>query len=290
MRIGVVFPQLEIGTNPDDIRAYAQAVDAAGYDHLSTYDHVLGVDPATSVRPGAYTYQSLFHEPMVLFGYLAAVAPRLELVTGILILPQRQTVLVAKQAAEVALLARGGFRLGVGVGWNPAEYSGLGQDFHVRGRRVEEQIGLLRRLWAEPVFSFEGRYDHIESAGINPLPPGGSIPIWLGGMADAVIERVGRLGDGWFPQYRDPAQLPEGIARVKEAAAAAGRDPEAIGFEARVQASLGTDAAVELGQRWIEAGATHLGINTMDAGFTSVRAHIEAVQAFIEGVRVGQPR
>jgi probable F420-dependent oxidoreductase len=285
MRIGVVFPQLEIGADPDVIRHYAQTVEELGYDHLLSYDHVLGVHPDTAVRPNAYTYESMFHEPLVLYGYLAAITQRLELVTGILILPQRQTALVAKQAAEVAVLSRGRLRLGVGVGWNPAEYSGLGQDFRHRGRRMEEQIGLLRRLWSEPVFSFEGRYDRIDSAGINPLPPGGSIPIWMGGMSDAVMERAGRLADGWFPQYRDPADLPAGVARVKAAAAAAGRDPEAIGIEARVASSLGTERAVELAHRFEEAGATHMTFGTMDAGYTSVDQHLEAIRAFIEVMR-----
>jgi probable F420-dependent oxidoreductase len=288
MKLGVVFPQLEIGTDPDVIRHYAEAVEEMGYDHLLAFDHVLGVHPDTAVRPNAYDYRSTFHEPLVLFGFLAAVTQRLELVTGILILPQRQTALVAKQAAQVAVLAKGRMRLGVGVGWNPAEYTGLGEDFTKRGRRIEEQITLLRRLWAEPVFSFEGRFDRIDAAGINPLPPGGNIPIWMGGMSDAVIERAGRLADGWFPQYRDPADLPAGIGRVKAAAEAAGRDPDAIGFEPRVPAALGTDRAVELAHRFIEAGATHITINTMDAGFTSVDGHLEAVRAFIAAMRPAQ--
>jgi probable F420-dependent oxidoreductase len=227
----------------------------------------------------------MFHEPLVLFGYLAGITQRLELVTGILILPQRQTALVAKQAAEVAVLSTGRLRLGVGVGWNPAEYTSLGEDFTKRGRRIEEQVGLLRRLWSEPVFSFEGRYDRIDAAGINPLPPGGSIPIWMGGMSDRVIERTGRLADGWFPQYRDPAQLREGVARVKAAAEAAGRDPEALGFEPRVAAALGTERAVELAHEFIEAGATHITINTMDGGLSSIDQHIEAARAFIEAMR-----
>lgn len=288
MRIGVVFPQLEIGTDPGVIKDFAQAVEGAGYDHLLTFDHVLGVHPDASARPGAYTHESMFHEPLVLFGYLAGLTQRLEFVTGILILPQRQTALVAKQAAEVAVLSAGRLRLGVGVGWNPGEYVGLGQDFHTRGRRIEEQIALLRRLWAEPVLTFEGKYDRIDRAGINPLPPGGSIPIWMGGMSDRVIDRVGRLADGWLPQYRDPDQLPAGIARVKQAAVAAGRDPDAIGFEPRVPASAGTEAAAELAARWQQAGATHVTLNTMDAGFASVDDHIRAVRQFIEAVRAAQ--
>jgi probable F420-dependent oxidoreductase len=285
MRIGVVFPQLEIGTDPEAIKGYAQAVEEMGYDHLLAYDHVLGVHPDVAVRPGAYTHESLFHEPMVLFAYLAAVTQRLEFVTGILILPQRQTALVAKQAAEIAVLASGRLRLGVGVGWNPGEYVGLGQDFHTRGRRMEEQISLLRALWAEPVVSFEGKFDRIERAGINPLPPGRSIPIWMGGMSDTVIDRVGRMADGWFPQYRNPDELPPAIERVKAAASAVGRDPESIGFEPRVHASQGIETAIEQALLWERAGATHLTINTMDAGYTSVDQHIDAVRRFIEGLQ-----
>ena len=287
MQLGVVFPQTEIGTDPAAIRDYAQAAEEAGYRHLLVYDHVLGADPD---RPGgfsgAYTHETQFHEPLVLFGYLAGVTERLEFVTGIVILPQRQTVLVAKQVTEVQLLSGGRLRLGVGVGWNAVEFEGLNENFHNRGRRIEEQIALLRALWSKKSISFEGRYHHITKAGINPLPPGGSIPIWMGGMSDPVIERTGRLADGWFPQYRDPAELPAGIERVHEAARAAGRDPEEIGIECRVvvggTGASDVSAAVELARRLEEAGATHIGVNTMGADFSSPQQHIDAIRAFAE--------
>ena len=280
MQIGVVFPQTEIGADPAGVRAYAQAAEAAGYAHLLAYDHVLGADPD---RPGGfrgpYTHETLFHEPLVLFGYLAGVAPRLELVTGILILPQRQTALVAKQAAEVAVLSGGRLRLGVGVGWNAVEYEALGQDFHTRGRRMEEQIALLRALWTKPVLSFEGRFDRIVQAGLKPLPPA-SIPVWMGGMSEPVLDRVGRLADGWFPQYRDPDELAAGLARVHAAATAAGRAPGDIGVEPRVTMGGDAAAAVALAQRWQSAGATHLTVNTMGQGFATPADHIAAIEGF----------
>jgi probable F420-dependent oxidoreductase len=282
MNIGVVFPQTEIGNDPSDIRDYARAAEESGYQHLLAFDHVLGADPDRPERfRGPYTYQTPFHEPMVLFGFLAAVTQRLELVTGILILPQRQTALVAKQAAGVDVLSGGRLRLGVGVGWNAVEYEALGENFHNRGRRMEEQIALLRELWSKPVVSFEGRYHHVVKAGINPMPPRPTIPVWMGGMSDPVLERTGRLADGWFPQYREPEQLAEGLAKVHAAAERAGRPTSAIGVEPRVTLSTeGPAHAVDLAYRWQAAGATHLTVNTMGLGFTSARQHIDAIEQF----------
>jgi probable F420-dependent oxidoreductase len=283
MRIGVVFPQTEIGADPRVIREFAQAVEELGFDHLVAYDHVLGADPTRwELRPGAYTHETMFHEPLVLFGYLAGVTQRLEFATGILILPQRQTALVAKQAAEVDVLSDGRLRLGVGVGWNEAEFVGLREDFHVRGRRIEEQIALLRALWSEPVVNFEGAYDRLVGAGINPLPPRRSIPIWLGGTADVVIERVGRMADGWFPQERDPSRLAASIERVRSVARSAGRDPVAIGFQASIQ--VASPDAVERAREFEAAGATHLSVNTMGSGFASPQQHLDALRRFIEVV------
>jgi probable F420-dependent oxidoreductase len=201
MRIGVVFPQTEIGSDPIVIRDYAQAAEELGYRHILAYDHVLGA--STAVRPGwnrPYSSETPFHEPFVLFGYLAGLTRRIELVTGVIILPQRQAVLVAKQAAEVDVLSGGRLRLGVGIGWNAVEYQGLNQNFRDRSARIEEQVTLLRALWTQPVISFKGRWHEIDAAGINPLPIQRPIPIWVGATADAGIERAGRIGDGWFPQ------------------------------------------------------------------------------------------
>ncbi len=282
MRIGVTFPQLEIGPDPKDVREYAQAGELLGYTHLLAYDHVVGADVTN--RPnwrGPYTADSLFHEPFVLFGYLAGVTDHLEFVTGIIILPQRQTVLVAKQATEVDVLSRGQFRLGVGLGWNEVEYQALGEDFHNRGRRSEEQIEVLRRLFSEESVTFHGRWHHIEAAGLNPLPVQRPIPIWLGGSQDITLRRVARLGDGWFPQMPPNDQARDMVARLREYTREAGRDPNRIGIEARV--SIGSKPPEEWKREvdgWREMGATHLAVNTMSAGLKGVQQHIEALQRF----------
>ena len=282
MRIGVIFPQLEIGNDPGVIRAYAEAAQDLGYCHLLAYDHVLGADSTN--RPGwcGYTVAAPFHEPFVLFGYLAAVAPRLELVTGVIILPQRQTALVAKQAAEIDVLTEGKLRLGVGIGWNPVEYEALNEDFRTRGRRVEEQIAVLRALWTAPVVNFSGAAHRIPAAGINPLPVQRPIPVWIGGEAEPVLERTGRLGDGWFPHGRPDDALATRIARVREYAEVAGRSPEAVGIEGRFNLKdvPEPDWGAEI-DRWRALGVTHLGLNTMDAGPASPAANTEAIGRFI---------
>ncbi|HWW54008.1 MAG TPA: LLM class F420-dependent oxidoreductase, partial [Acidimicrobiales bacterium] len=200
MQIGVVFPQTEIGGDVGVVRTYAERVEKLGYRHILTYDHVLGADPTVHRGwNGPYDVETTFHEPFVLFGYLAAVTT-LELVTGIIILPQRQTALVAKQAAEVDLLTGGRFRLGVGLGWNAVEYEALGKDFSDRGRRLDEQVTLLRSLWTEPSVNFAGAYERVTGAGLSPRPIQRPIPIWFGAQSPAAYRRVGRLADGWFPQ------------------------------------------------------------------------------------------
>ncbi len=200
MKFGVVFPQTEIGADPDTIVRFATTAEELGFDHLIAYDHLIGASTASRPDwPGPYTSESMFHEPFVLFSYLAGLTQTLELVSAVIILPQRQTALVAKQAACLDVLSKGRLRLGIGTGWNAVEYEALGEDFHDRGRRSEEQIDLMRRLWAEETISYDGRWHHVTDAGLNPLPPKRAIPVWLGGMAPQVIERVGRLADGWFP-------------------------------------------------------------------------------------------
>src|SRR5438105_345946 len=198
MQIGVTFPQTEIGADPVVIRDYAQTIEGLGYKHIVVFDHVLGADPSN--RPGwrGYTHRDMFHEPFVLFGYLAALT-QLEMVPAVIILPQRQTALVAKQATEVDVLTGGKLRLGVGVGWNPVEYEALGMDFHARGRVIEEQIEVMRLLWSQEIVNYTGKYHTIKSAGLNPLPVRRSIPIWTGGRADVVLQRTARTADGWFP-------------------------------------------------------------------------------------------
>ncbi|WBQ04784.1 LLM class F420-dependent oxidoreductase [Kribbella sp. CA-293567] len=274
MRIGAVFPQLEIGADPEVVRHWTQTVEAAGYTHALAYDHVLGADPAN--RPGwqGYTDKSLFHEVFVLFGFMAAITTSLELVTGVLVLPQRQTALVAKQAAEVDVLSGGRLRLGVGIGWNQVEYQALGVPFEQRGARLTEQVGLLRELWADPVVSAEGRFHEVVEAGLNPLPPRRRIPIWFGGTADAVLRRTGRIGDGWMPQSGPDAEARRQVELVRASAVEAGRDPAEIGFEARL--TLGRVPEKEwpaFVAGWRELGATHLGVNTMNMGLAGPEDH-----------------
>jgi probable F420-dependent oxidoreductase len=285
MRVGVTFPQSEIGSDPDGVRAYAQAAEDMGYRHLLAYDHVVGADRAQHPDfRGPYDLHTLFHEPFVLFGYLAGLTASLEFVTGIVILPQRQTVLVAKQASEVDVLSTGRLRLGVGIGWNQVEYEALGQRFTDRGRRSEEQIELLRRLFTEESVTFEGHWHTVHAAGINPMPVQRPIPIWIGGGADETLRRVARLGDGWFPQM--PPDRARGlIEQIHRLAAAAGRDPAAIGIEARVSvAGKGPDEWIREVLAWRDAGATHLAVNTMNAGLDGPDAHIEAIRAFRDAV------
>src|SRR5438046_150863 len=203
MQYGVVFPQIEFGNDVQAIKDYAQTAEGLGYDYLLVYDHVLGAHPNREPKlTGPYTYEHPFHEPMVFFGFLAGVTTRLELTTGILIVPQRQTVLVAKQAAEVDVLSGGRLRLGIGLGWNYVEYDALGEKFQNRGRRVEEQVEVLRKLWTEPLVNFKGAYHVINNAGLNPMPVQRPIPIWFGGSAEPALRRAARLADGWMPAGR----------------------------------------------------------------------------------------
>ena len=286
MRLGAIFPQTEIGADPSAVKDFAQAAEDLGYDHILVFDHVLGADQTKRDswdRP--YNIDDMFHEPFVLFGYLAGITEKIEFTTGVLILGQRQTGLVAKQAAEVDVLTGGRLRLGIGIGWNDVEYEALGQSFSNRGRRSEEQIDLLRMLWTEESVNFEGRYHKVSDAGINPLPIQRPIPIWLGGGEDRVIQRIGKMADGWFPQFQPTSAGQEKIGIMREAAVNAGRDPKAIGIEGRV--SLATDDQSDwekIGASWDEIGATHFSINTMKAGLKGPDQHIEAIKRFKETV------
>jgi probable F420-dependent oxidoreductase len=278
MQIGVVYPQTELPSDPGTVRRYVARVEELGFQHILAYDHVVGAD--TAVYPdwrGPYNLDSTFHEPFVLYGFLAAIT-ELELVTGIIIAPQRQTVLLAKQAAEVDILTGGRCRVGLGIGWNRVEYEALGQDFTTRGRRLEEQVGLLRTLWTQRSVSFAGRFDRVTGAGLAPLPTRRPIPIWLGGQSPAAYRRIGRLADGWFPQVPPGPRLDEALATVAEAARQAGRDAEAIGMEGRISQGPGdTDDLVKHAERWRNAGASHVSVNTMGSGLRSLEAHLEAL-------------
>jgi probable F420-dependent oxidoreductase len=286
MNIGVVFPQTEIGSDPAAIRDYAQTAEGLGFTHILAYDHVLGANPE---RPGGfsgpYTFRTPFHEVFVLFSFFAGVTEKVELVTGIVILPQRQTALVAKQAASLDVLSGGRLRLGVGLGWNEVEYIGLNENFHNRGRRIEEQVTLLKQLWAQELVDFKGKYHTILDAGINPLPAKRSIPLWFGGHHEAVMQRVARQGDGWMPNYSDPAQARPSLDLLEKLVAEAGRAWEDLGIEARIAYGAG-DAGVwgNLLRGWKVQGATHISFNTMNAGLKTAQEHIQAIQRIAKEV------
>jgi probable F420-dependent oxidoreductase len=283
MQYGVVFPQTEFGNDRQALKDYAQTAEGLGYDYLLVYDHVLGAHPDREPKlTGPYTDQHPFHEPMVFFGFLSAITERLELVTGILILPQRQTALVAKQTAEVDVLSGGRLRLGIGIGWNYVEYNALGEDFHTRGRRVEEQIDVLRKLWTQPLVTHKTAQHVIDNAGLNPLPIQRPIPLWFGGAAAPVLERAARLGDGWMPAGRAPDdRIKAHIEHLHGYLEAAGRDPNSFGIDPWISIQ-GLDKA-EWRRRveaWQALGASHVAVDTMRAGFASPQEHIEAIRAF----------
>lgn len=288
MRFGVVFPQTEFGNDPQAVREYAQTAEALGYNHILAYDHVLGASPDRQ-RPleGPYTDRDPFHEIFILFSFMSAYTASIEFATGILILPQRETALVAKQAAALDVLNGGRLRLGVGIGWNWVEYEALNQDFHTRGRRVEEQVDLLRQLWTQPLVTYKGKWHDFSDVGINPLPIQQPIPIWFGGHADAVLRRVARSGDGWLPNYRKAAEARPSIDKLYEYLDEIGRDRAEVGLEPRIWYGDGDPGKWQkVLDEWLEVGATHLTINTMRCGFESPAEHIEAIGKFARQVGI----
>lgn len=286
MKIGAVYPQTEYGNDPIAIRDYAQTVEGLGFSHVVAYDHVLGANPN---RPGGwqgpYTFQSAFQEPFVLFSFMAAVTHGLEFTPGVIILPQRQTALVAKQAATLDVLSGGRLRLGVGLGWNQVEYISLGQDFHTRGRRIEEQVALLRQLWTQPLVEFSGTWHAVPDAGINPLPVQRPIPIWFGGHAEAALRRIARLADGWLSNSRTPGDARPYLDQLARFLAESGREPATLGFEARLPYGEGdTDRWIQLSNDWQSTGATHLSFNTMGAGLQHPADHLAALEKFASAI------
>ena len=296
MELGVTLPMVELGADLAAVRDFVQAAEGLGYTHVRILDHVLGADPQhhPEVARFPYTYQSHLHEPFTFMGYLAGLTSKIGLVTGILILPQRQTALVAKQAAEVDILSGGRLRLGIGVGWNPVEYEALGEDFHNRGRRCEEQIEVLRRLWTQDVVNFQGRWHSITHAGINPLPVQRPIPVWIGAgrgidpiPSERSLRRIGRMGDGWFPMFGIGDEGRQAISRMQGYAKEAGRDPGAVGIEGRITfANQGPEEWIAEAKAWQEMGASHLSVGTGGAGFTSPDQHIEAIRRVKEVIEV----
>jgi probable F420-dependent oxidoreductase len=283
MRIGVTFPQTELGGDASAVRAYGRRVEELGYTHILAYDHVVGADPAVHTGwAGPYDVHTTFHEPLVMFGYLAAVTSTVELVTGVIILPQRQAVLVAKQAAEVDLLSEGRLRLGVGLGWNAVEYEALNEDFTNRGKRLSEQIALMRQLWTEPSLTFDGTHHRVTGAGLAPLPVQRPIPVWIGAASRPALERAGRLADGWFPMMGPGPKLDKAAELVAQAATQAGRDPSTLGMEGRVTWDGDPQQVADELAQWADAGATHMSVNTMGAGLRTVDEHLKALTAVAE--------
>ncbi len=286
MKIGVVFPQTEFISDPIAIRDYAQTVEALGFSHILAYDHVLGANPE---RPGGwqgpYTYLHPFQEPLTLFSYMAAVTQRIQFTTGVIILPQRQTALFAKQAATLDILCGGHLRLGGGLGGNQVEYIALNENFKNRGRRIEEQVEVLRLLWTKPLVTYRGRWHTILDAGLNPLPVQRPIPLWFGGHADPVLQRAARLGDGWMPAYRSAAAALPSLEKLRMHLEQAGRRWEQFGIEARFAYGDG-DANVweTLINDWQAAGATHISFNTMGHGFNTPDQHLAAVRLLADAI------
>ena len=284
MKIGVIYPQTELKGDPAAVRRIGLAAEELGYDHLLTYDHVLGATHDREPKlTGPYTNEHPFHDPFVMFAYLAGITKHIELVTGILILPQRQTVLVARQAADLDLLSGERFRLGIGLGWNYVEYDALGQDFHVRGKRVAEQIGLLRRLWTEPLVNFAGTFDRIDRAALNPRPRR-SIPIWLSGFADVALRRAAALADGFI--FADGAadafeQAPQLLEYLREADRPTGK----FGLHCNMLRAKSPEDVVATALRWRDVGGTHASVGTMGLKLTSADQHVDYMKRVADALR-----
>jgi probable F420-dependent oxidoreductase len=284
MKIGVIYPQTELQGDPAGVHRIGLATEELGYQHLLTYDHVVGAthdrEPKLS---GPYTEKHPFHDPFMMFAYLAGLTKRIEFVTGVVILPQRQTVLVARQAADLDLLSNGRLRLGVGTGWNYVEYDALGQDFHTRGKRVAEQVGLLRRLWSEPLVDFKGTFDRVDRAALIPRPRR-AIPIWFGGFAEVALRRAATLGDGFI--FVDGAgDAFEQVKLMRGFLKEAGRPEDRFGLHCNMLKAKTPQAVVETAARWRDVGGTHASVSTMGLNFTTLEQHIDYMKTVGEALR-----
>lgn len=282
MQLGVVYPQIELSGDPAAVAAIARATENIGYDYLLMFDHVAGAERQGREFPmlGPYSDRDPFHDPLVSFGYVAGITSRIGLATGILVLPQRQTVLVARQAADVDLYSGGRLRLGVGVGWNPVEYEALGQAFGSRGARLDEQIPLLRRLWQERPIDFTGRFDRIDRAGLNPLPQR-TIPIWCGGGSPAAYRRAARLGDGFVFSGRFESHILPAWQELQALLEQQGKPLAGFGAEYLLSDGVSLTEAIDTMRRWQDAGGTHFGVRTMGLGFSNAEQHIEYITEFL---------
>jgi probable F420-dependent oxidoreductase len=287
VRIGAVLPQVELPPDPEAARRFFMHLDSNGYAHALAYDHVLGAD--TRTRPGwrgAYAATDPFLEVLVAFGWAAAMTTRLELVTGVLILPQRQTALVAKQAATLDHLSGGRVRLGVGIGWNAVEYEALNEEFRTRGRRLEEQVEVLRALWTDPVVDFEGTWHRIDNAGLLPMPVQRPIPVWIGASAEPAIRRAARIADGFFPQGAPGERMGQMLGWLFDELDRAGRDRATFGLDPRINVAKDTpDDWKRQAAFWRDTGVSHLSLVTMGGGYTAIDQHLEALDRGREAIR-----
>jgi probable F420-dependent oxidoreductase len=284
MKVGALIPMMDGVETPADTIAFARLSETLGYDFLAAYEHVIVGDPAGRPQPrGSLTPRSLLHESLTLIAFLAASTTRMEFCTEIIVSPQRQTVLLAKQAAEVDYLSSGRLRLGIGAGWNPLEFEAQNEDFSTRGARMSEQIDVMRALWTHEVVDFQGRWHRIDRAGLMPKPAQGSIPIWIGGSADAALKRIAEKGDGWLPLLGRPGDdvFRDAHMKLQRYIGEAGRKPTDVGLEGAIYLGRGTrDEWIEDLAAWRDLGATHLTVRSAGAGFTTLDEHLDALQAF----------
>jgi probable F420-dependent oxidoreductase len=286
MKIGIVYPQTELKGDPEAVRRIGVLTEELGYDHLLVYDHVIGANNDREPKlQGPSTEKSPFHDPFVMFGYLAALTKRIELVTGVLILPQRQTVLVARQAADVDLLSQQRLRLGVGIGWSYVEYDALGEDFRTRGKRSAEQIPLLRKLWSEPLVTFQGEFDRIDRAALNPRPKR-AIPIWLGGLTDVAMRRAAALADGFIFAHVGVMDAFAMAPRLRQFVKEAGRAEKDFGLQCNMLTAKTPEAVVDTAKRWRDLGGTHAAIDTMGQNFTTIDQHVGYIKKVADALRI----
>ena len=286
MKIGAVFPHNEIGTDPGAIKAYAQGVESLGVDHLLIYDHVLGADrDRDGGFEGPYDKDIAFHEPFTTFAFIAAVTSNLKMTTTVMILPQRQTVLVAKQAAELAILSNNRFTLGIGVGWNQIEYVGLNETFTNRGKRQAEQVELMRLLWSHEVLEYKGEYHEIDRASINPRPST-PVPIWFGGGAPQLIQRCAQQGDGWIPLMGPNDKAKAMLDDLKTQRTEHGLSWDGFGVQAQAQYTGGNpELWSQHALKWRNLGATHLAIATHNAEPTNVDGHLDRIGEYLSALK-----
>jgi len=275
VKIGIIYPQVELGGNPQAVREFALAAEERGYEHFLAYDHVAGASHANRdpELTGPYTEKDMFHDPLVMFAYLAGITKTIRFVSGVMILPQRQTLLVARQAADVDLFSGERLTLGIGIGWNHVEYTSLGVPFRQRGARLSEQVEVLRALWTGKEVDFTGEFHRIDRATLNP-PPKRQIPIWMGGFSKAALKRAAQVGDG-FIFARTQADPMKGFNFLRGFLEEAGRDISSFGTQCNTSLGTPLDEIVPYASEWRDGGGSHFAINTMGNGFKTIEQHLD---------------